>query len=174
MDNRIVKDFKKLWYIYHKEIFYYCVSKLSNPAYADDCIQNVFTALFLKMKKGEEIKNPRAWLYGCAKNQAYKLNHNINKNKTVSLHDNYATLEHTYHYDSYFVNEVSEKDIDALKNSILKILKFHEKSLLIDVYKHKAKLCNLSNKYNAKPNTLSHRLVRLRNKIHNYIKDMDL
>lgn len=174
MADRIIKEnFNKIWNLYHKEISYFCMTKLLNPAYVEDCIQNVFTALLLKMKKGEEIKNPRAWLYGCAKNQAYKLNQNPKNKRTVYLYDNVNTLEHTKHYDSYFINEISEKEIEMLKNSILRKLKPHERLLLTDVYKHNAKLSNLSNKYNISPNALSHRLVRLRKKIYNYVNEIE-
>lgn len=57
--------------IYYKDIHKYCLSRFYNGMdsnLAEDCTQETFIVLLDKIKKGETVDNPRAFLYRVADN----------------------------------------------------------------------------------------------------------
>ena len=60
---------QQLYDDYRLKLFNFCLARLSGEREsADDCVQEAFLVLSTKLKNGEEIENPRAFLYRTAEN----------------------------------------------------------------------------------------------------------
>lgn len=67
--NLLEEKFNTYYNSYAKEIFRFCMSRLNKDAQtSEECVQEAFLVLYKKMKKKEEINNPRAFLYKTARN----------------------------------------------------------------------------------------------------------
>ena len=53
-------------------LFRYVVRATGSPELADDTIQEVFLALYRKLRLGERVDNPAAYVFGAARNQVRK------------------------------------------------------------------------------------------------------
>lgn len=173
LKSEIIEKYNKIWAKYYNRIYAYCYTKLQNPADVDDCIQNTFSALYNKMLNGDEIISPGAWLYDCARKQACKINEKARREIPGCNVGNINIIEQITYYDNYFVNEKTDDEIEALKSTILRKLSRDEQTLLNKVYVQKMKVCEIAKKSKIKPNTLSHRLCRIKKKIQKYINEFN-
>lgn len=51
------------------ELYRFCLFKVSDPERAQDLVQDVFTSFWQKIRLGEHIEHPRAFLYTTARNR---------------------------------------------------------------------------------------------------------
>ena len=61
---------EKLFFERREEIYVYLVSLGAPPEDAQDMTQESFLKLYLALREGQQIENPRAWLYTVAHNLA--------------------------------------------------------------------------------------------------------
>jgi RNA polymerase sigma-70 factor (ECF subfamily) len=69
MDQEVNKqEFLRTFNAYGDAIFRFCVLKVSSREIAQDISQEVFTRYWQALRKGEDFKNERAYLYTVARN----------------------------------------------------------------------------------------------------------
>jgi len=66
--SEINKEFEHNYNLYQQSIYNFCVSRLGNTDEARYCFNDAFTVYYSKLKDGVEIRDPRAFLYKCARN----------------------------------------------------------------------------------------------------------
>jgi RNA polymerase sigma-70 factor, ECF subfamily len=63
----------KLYTASRDEVYRYLLTLGLPPPRAQEAVQEVFLRLYATLKKGEEIENPRAWIFRVAHNQGLKV-----------------------------------------------------------------------------------------------------
>lgn len=66
-------DVERIYETERDNIFSWLVDSGIAPPRAQEVVQDSFLKLYLKMKKGERIENPRAWLYRVARNLSLRI-----------------------------------------------------------------------------------------------------
>ena len=67
------ETFSEIYDAYRDDIFQFCMARLGcDIENSEDCTQESFIVLYNRISKGEEIRNPRAFLYKTAYNITMK------------------------------------------------------------------------------------------------------
>lgn len=109
--------FTQIYNRYKGPIYKMCLVKLKDESIAEDCMQNAFIVLYKKMLNGEEIKNPRAFLYKTAGNFVLKSFDERAKqlDRTVSITDYEDRLiDEQNRIDNNIDYELLNKQLNAL------------------------------------------------------------
>lgn len=147
-----------------------CEFKLASmPDTVDDCIQEVFLALFEKMKSGETIQNPKAWLYKTAANRI-KL---IYTGAAKKQEESYAPDMLEFLADSSTLTKFTDESIiDEHYDEIISSLNEEDKNILLDICENKMKLKEIAVKYNLSLSAAKQRSVRLKARVRAYVKKL--
>ncbi len=165
--KRTLQDrFTQIYNQYKSAIYKFCLVKLNGDSNsAEDCMQNSFIVLYKKMKNGEGINNPRAFLYKTAGNYVLKrIEEKAKENtKTVPISE----------YEDKAVDRQSiiDSDIDysILNKKLNDVLNPDERQLLKLKYIDDLKIEQVAGILNISKPAVAKRLQRLREKIKNSI-----
>ena len=124
-----------------------CEYKLSDSHKADECISEVYTALVQALENKTEILNPKAWLTAVA------------KNKIIDFYESVGS------HDSYSFDEVSDDEIELIKNKVLERLDEREKVIIEDYYQRGKKIKVIATERNLSEVNVKQILFRAREKI---------
>lgn len=56
-------DFDSVYKKHYTELYYFAIKQNRLPAEAADVLQDTFTEFYKQLKSGQDIENPRAWLF---------------------------------------------------------------------------------------------------------------
>ena len=165
--KRTLQDrFTQIYNRYKSSIYKFCLVKLNGDSNsAEDCMQNAFIVLYKKMKNGEEINNPRAFLYKTAGNYVFKCIEEKTKEnaKTVPISE--------YEDKAVDRQNIIDSDIDysILNQKLNDVLNPDEKQLLKLKYIDDLTIEQVADILNITKPAVAKRLQRLREKIKNSI-----
>src|SRR5258708_6267698 len=69
LENRVTRLFEEA----REDVYRYLLTLGLHPPQAQEAVQEVFLRLYASLKKGEEIANPRAWVFRVAHNHGLKV-----------------------------------------------------------------------------------------------------
>lgn len=154
--------FTEIYNDYKGSIYKFCLVRLNGDSdNAEDCMQSTFMVLYNKLRDGQEILNPRAYLYKIANNFVLKCIENNAKNNSrlVPLDD----------YTEKVVDDRdsvdSNLDYQLLNERLNKILNTDEQQLLKLKYIDDMSIEQVAQVLQIKPQAVAKRLQRLREKI---------
>lgn len=160
--NKAVQDrFTQIYNAYKSPIFKMCLVKLKDKDSAEDCMQNAFMVLYKKMRNGEEIENPRVFLYKTSGNFILKCFEEKRKNnsQTVPISE----------YENKIVDDQSRIDSDMdyqlLNKRLNDILTPDEQQLLRYKYIYDFTIEETAKRLNISKTAAAKRLQRLREKV---------
>ncbi|MGN1201932.1 MAG: RNA polymerase sigma factor [Eubacterium sp.] len=170
MDNKDSKKaiqdrFTQIYNEYKSPIFKMCMVKLKDADNAEDCMQNAFMVLYKRMLNGEEINNPRAFLYKTAGNFVLKC-------FEANARDN-SKIVPISEYEDKLVDEQSKIDsnidYELLNNRLNAVLTPDEQQLLMYKYIYDLKIDEVATRLSISKTAAAKRLQRLREKIKNSV-----
>ena len=154
--------FRQSYELYAQQITKYCMVRLGDSSgTADDCVQNAFLVYYKKLLAGEEIKQPKAFLYRTAENYVKKaLREKAQRQRKIIPLDSVRDVS---------APEVSDRaarlDYDKIKRILLNNLNDSEQLLYFQKYEQKMSLKEIAEYYNILPTAAANRISRLRKKI---------
>ena len=154
--------FRQSYELYAQQILKYCMVRLGDSSdTADDCVQNAFLVYYKKLLAGEEIAQPKAFLYRAAENFVKKsLREKKQRQKKILPLDSVREVS---------APEVSEKaarlDYDEIKRILLTNLSDSEQLLYYQKYEQNLSLKEIAEYYSILPTAAANRISRLRKKI---------
>ncbi len=158
---------------YRLKLFNFCLARLSGEREsADDCVQEAFLVLNQKLLDGEEIQNPRAFLYRTAENFVKRRHEQITKERKrfVSVED---IKDSVSSQDDYF--EIADSiDYAKLARRLIENLNDSEKELYNMRYTAKRRVDEIAELLEISRPAASMRLMRLREKIIGMVRETDL
>jgi len=161
-DNAVQEMFSQLYEAHQKEIYSFCLSRLHcNVELAEDCVQDTFIVLYKRMKAGEDIHNPRAFLYKTAYNITMKCWQKNKKRQEKELLKEETVDEVP---DEQFV--ISEQlDFEQLQEALLLLLNKKEQQLYELYFQRELSIKEIAAILGITPHNCTVRLSRLRSKI---------
>lgn len=148
-------------------MYKYCLARLNgNKEYAEDCVQDTFLVFYNKLKSGEEINNPRAFLYATATNFIKKKFNEIKK-QTESQVELESVKEVTV------IDESAEEQLNysELSNYLTKRLNKRETELFNLRFVQGEKIKIIAEQLKITPANCSIRVTRLRRKLINLLDE---
>lgn len=166
MDKQAANELvKECFENYRYKLFNYCLARLNGERQdADDCVQDAFVVLHRRLLDGEEIQNPRAFLYRSAENFVKQRREANAKSALRSVPLEYAEAIPSA-FDDDYLKAVDETDYDLLAEELINTLNSNEKELYNLRYCKKISVDEISKIYNISPTATSMRLLRLRDKV---------
>ncbi len=166
-NKKAVQDrFTQLYNQYKSPIFKMCLVKLKDSDSAEDCMQNAFMVLYKKMLAGEEIENPRAFLYKTSGNFVLKCFDEKTKHN--------QRMVPIYDYEDKLIDDnnkiYSNMDYEALNKQLNDVLNPDEQQLLKYKYIYDYTIEETAKKLNISKTAAAKRLQRLRTKIKNSVE----
>ena len=140
----------------------YCNVRMGDArATADDCVQEAFLVYYNRMLSGEEIENPRAYLYRTVDNFAKRAVEDYSKSlkRTVPLEDAVEKCADTLPFD------LENTDYDVLAQKLLDTLSEQEKQFYRLKYIEHLPLSEIAEKLETTPTAAAKRSSRLRKEI---------
>ena len=156
------------WYEqHHANMFRYAIRKLHNSEVAEDCIQETFRIATEKVETLTSHNNIGGWLMQTLKNQiALFFRSEAHKKKL------YARIaEKDGSHLTYIDNWVSETIIHGMRDKLLAGLSEKELSLYNLFYEQKHRIKEIAQRENISEAAVKMRLMRLRNKIYDRMKE---
>ena len=83
--SKIRKKFSHFYNTYVEKIYRFVYLKVSSPEIAEDLTSRVFTQSWNKFRIGQDIKNPRAYIYQIARNEVVNYYREKSRFRTVSV-----------------------------------------------------------------------------------------
>ena len=171
--NDVDRIFNELWRKHEPYIRKLCEYKLqSQPQYVDDCVQEVFKALFCKLRDGEAIERPKAWLTTVANNKINDVYKTSAKNVKYTVPLNEDRIKNVP-ADCYFCEEqpFTQEQILSAKDEVISCLNEKERRLFEDRYVKKYKISKMAKLYGTTQNNIKQQLFRMRKKTEKLIKE---
>ncbi len=163
---------QQLYDDYRLKLFNFCLARLSGEREsADDCVQEAFLVLNSKLLDGEEIENPRAFLYRTAENFVKRRQEQIAKDTKRLVPLEKATEAATN--DEVFSETIENIDYDALADRLIDTLDDDEKLLYNLRYIQNTRVDEIALTLNISRPAVSMRLVRLKTKITDMVTQLD-
>lgn len=163
---------QQLYDDYRLKLFNFCLARLSGEREsADDCVQEAFLVLSTKLENGEEIENPRAFLYRTAENFVRRRQEQIVKDTKRIVPLENATEAATT--DEVFYEAIENIDYDALAERLIDKLDDDEKLLYNLRYIKNTRVDEIATILNISRPAVSMRLVRLKAKITQAVNNTD-
>ncbi|MCM1114716.1 MAG: sigma-70 family RNA polymerase sigma factor [Clostridium sp.] len=168
VDNKkaLSDRFTQIYNDYKSAIYKFCLVKLNGDSdSAEDCMQNTFTVFYNKLQNGQEILNPRAYLYKTASNFVLKSIEAKAKehSRTVPISEyEDKAIDNHYEIDS-------SVDYELLNQKLNKLLNPDEQQLLKLKYIDDLTIEQVAKVLCLNKQTVAKRLQRLREKIKNSI-----
>jgi len=83
--DKIRKKFSRFYNTYIEKIYRFVYLKVNSQETAEDITSRVFTQSWDKFRTGQDIKNPRAYIYQIARNEVVSYYREKSKLRTVSI-----------------------------------------------------------------------------------------
>lgn len=163
---------QQLYDDYRLKLFNFCLARLSGEREsADDCVQEAFLVLNAKLRDGEEIENPRAFLYRTAENFVKRRQEEITKNtkRLVPL----ETAEEAAVSDEIYSEALDSIDYYTLAQKLIATLDDDEKLLYNLRYIQNTKVEEIALTLKISRPAASMRLIRLKTKITDMVTQLD-
>lgn len=163
---------QQLYDDYRLKLFNFCLARLSGEREsADDCVQETFLVLSSKLKNGEAIENPRAFLYRTAENFVRRRQEQIAKDTKRLVPLENATEAAAS--DEIYNETLDSIDFDALAERLIEALNEDEKLLYNLRYIKNTRVDEIATILNISRPAVSMRLVRLKTKITQAVNNID-
>ena len=156
---------EQIWHEHEAYIRKFCEYKLqSQKDLVDDCVNDVFLSLLEALKNNTEINYPKAWLTKVANNKITDIYRNKEKQVEREVALNEETLSGSY-YDTYNFQEVTDEQIEQIKETILNELDETDRRLIENYYIKKMKVKEIASLYNLSESSVKVKLFRTRKTI---------
>ena len=174
MDEQQTRLYYAYWNQYKTEICRFCENRLYRaPHQAEDCVQQVFLAMYEAMAQGKRIDNPRAWLYKTAHNQINHMNDRLVTEQKKRSMEELNDLPVAVSFESCLDAALrAEEDLDALRQVVLSKLDEDDRRLIEAAVEEKLPSRTIGERFGLKENTVNQRLKRLRIKVGRLVRDM--
>ncbi len=158
--------FKSVMNEYYTGIYNFCLMRLNNEMDAEECADDVFVVLYLKLHVLRFDTNIKSWLYKVADNKIKEYRRKIKKhNDNIIDIDVYNIIDD----ESDFYDKLTDSVTDALLNS--DILKESEKDIINDYFINGFTAEEMARKYGITTNAVYIRIMRVREKVSKYIRE---
>lgn len=163
---------QQLYDDYRLKLFNFCLARLSGEREsADDCVQEAFLVLSTKLKNGEEIENPRAFLYRTAENFVKRRREQLAKDSKRLVP--FEKASEIAANDEILPETIENIDYDALAERLIETLRDDEKMLYNLRYIKNTRVDEIATILNISRPAVSMRLVRLTTKITQAVNNID-
>lgn len=164
----------KYWVLYGSSIRDFCRYKLPDDTYKqEDILQKVYLALIEATGKGQEIQNPKAWLYKTARNLINTEYTAMQKSREIVSLDAESPLADQLSTDPDYEEErISEEQVEQCFNQVLSSLSREEKDIIEKIYVKNHPIKEVAKEQGRSVNAIQQRLVRLRRKVKKQIHDI--
>lgn len=171
--NEIEYRFNELWHENEAYIRKLCSYKLNSmPQHIDDCVQEIFGALYETMVKGTVIEHPRAWLSRVANNKIKDL-YSIQKKESSRiislLHEDLAF--HTVDFNEEDSTSLSDEAILSAKQFVVEQLSECERQLLNERFVQRKNIAEMALIHNTTEENIRQKVFRLRKRVKFLIRD---
>nr|MDD5837974.1 sigma-70 family RNA polymerase sigma factor [Eubacteriales bacterium] len=175
MANRlkfIEEKFNNYYDLYFADIYRFCMSKLNcNKEASEDCVQETFIVLLKNMNNGNQINNPRAFLYKTANNFILQ---KIDRQKKEKEHNVPLAIDDLEIADNSELTVDNKINFDEFEKKLDELLSDKEKELFKLRFIDDKKISDISLELNITPANCTVRISRLRQKIINNLNDFRL
>lgn len=166
--KRADEKLKEAYALCYLPLIKYCNVRMGDArASADDCVQEAFLVYYNRMLAGEEIANPRAYLYRTADNFVKRAVEAYSRSlkRTVPLDEAQELLTEnlTFHTEN--------ADYEALAQELLNTLSEQEKQFYKLKYIERLPLSEIAEKLEISPTAAAKRSSRLRQHIKEKLND---
>lgn len=163
---------------YRDELTQYCRSFFGcEHAYAQDCVQNVYVALYESLRKGINIGDYKAWLYTVTRNYANKtLKDRIKRNEYIFESEQHKddVINNALFYNPDYLNlMVTDDVIDERAEKIIADLTDDERRLFELHYSENISLKQIAEMLGISYTAVRKRHQTLRRKIEKAVKEYD-
>lgn len=166
-ENTAKTEFNRIYGLYGKSIFNFCLSRLSGDVEcAEDCTQETFIVFYKRLAKGESFEEPRAFLYKTAVNIIMR-----SKTKQQKRAVNETELDDKIPFVQSETKIESDIDYESVLKRIDELLSEDEMKLFTLFFIENLKVKDISQLLNITPGACSTRLLRLRIKLKDGIKE---
>lgn len=152
----------------YQSILKYCRVRLGKfDSHAHDCVQESFIILYSKLKSGEAIDNPRAFLYRTADNFIKRTVKECSKQQSRNI-----PLEEIYAVTVSSVPMIPDDfDYDKYAEALISKLNEDEKQIYSMKYSDKMSIGEIAVYLNISPAAAAKRLQRMRDKVKQLISE---
>lgn len=163
---------------YRERLIKYCLQYFDyEREYAEDCVQNAYTALLENLRRGINIKNHYAWLYKVTinhKNKAIKEKRKRNEYSFTDNEEKEAAINNipAEHVD-FSESLISDKDIEKRAIEIISSLNEKEKELYFLYYLKNQNLKQISKHFGISHAAARQRHVELKKKIKRLVENSE-
>lgn len=163
---------------YRKNLIQYCFQFFEcEYEYAEDCVQEAYTALYENLCKGIKITNCKAWLYKVVlnqKNKAIKEKTNRNELDFDDSEEKDKIIENSLTYNPDYTDEIiSDEVIEQQMLIIISKLSKDEQHLYFAHYHDKKDLKIIAQEMGITHAAARQRHVQLKKKIIGYVKEFE-
>ena len=163
---------------YRKDLIRYCAQFFEYEyAYAEDCVQDAYIALYDNLSRGNEISNYKSWLYKVVLNYKNKTLKDKIKRNEIDFLDNEEkdqVINNTLSYEPDFVeNMITDETIEERVMIILSALNKDELYLYFSHYHNKKNLKVIAQEMGISHTAARQRHVELTKKIKKMIKEYE-
>lgn len=173
MDKPMIQQYTAIYEAYRAEMGNFCRSRLDDTAQTEDCVQQIFLALYEAMARGTELREPRAWLYKTARFVTARVNEKRRKERArfsdTSLED--AAGAASISFERCRLDMLEPAEEERLLALVLSRLSREEQEMIEAVYRHHMKHEELGQRMGLKRNTVSQKLKRLRLKVERLVEE---
>ena len=163
---------QQLYDEYRLKLFNFCLARLSGEREsADDCVQEAFLVLSSKLRDGENIENPRAFLYRTAENFVKRRQEEFTKETKRFVPLENATEAAAS--DEIYNETLDSIDFDALAERLISSLDEDEKLLYNLRYVQNTRVDEIAIILKISRPAVSMRLMRLKTKITDMVNQLD-
>lgn len=163
--DAISKEVQDIWLLYKPYIYKLCAYKLSSKQDCiDDCVQEVFLALMQAKRNGAIIEHHKNWLTVVANNKIKDIYERGRKESMKIISDSAEIDRYTY-YENFDICNVSDDDIDKLKDKVISQLTEIEQMLIDDYYVKRMRTKEIAEKHMITQTNVKQKLYRTRKKI---------
>lgn len=154
----------------YQNLLKYCRVRLGKfDSHAHDCVQEAFIVLYKKLKSGEAIENPRAFLYRTADNFIKRTVKECSR-----LQSRNVPLEEVSAITVSGVPVISDEvDYDKCAEALISRLTEDEKQIYNMKYSDKMSIGEIAVSLNISPAAAAKRLQRMRDKVKQLISETD-
>lgn len=166
--KRADEKLKEAYSLCYLPLIKYCNVRMGDARIsADDCVQEAFLVYYNRLLSGEDIVNPRAYLYRTADNFVKRAVEAYGRavKRTVPLDEAEELLSEDLPFDT------ENTDYDALAQTLLNTLSEQEKQFYKLKYIERLPLSEIAERLEISPTAAAKRSSRLRKHITEKLKD---
>lgn len=176
LDDKSINEIMISCEKYRKKLINYCRKFFEcEPEYAEDCVQEAYTALLENLKSGIVINNYENWLFKVVfnhKNKVIKDKIRRNEYEFIDNIEKDTFIENASFYNpDYVENMITDEMIEKMIVEIFSKLNKREKYLYYEHYQKHRTLRNIAEDLGISEKAIQSRHLRLKQKIEKLIKE---